>query len=56
MRSGVVSRFFGPGAGIPEAPATGSAHCILSPFFLLQSSSSRSRSRKRASHLSDLQG
>jgi PhzF family phenazine biosynthesis protein len=29
----VVSRFFAPGMGIPEDPATGSAHCILSPLF-----------------------
>jgi PhzF family phenazine biosynthesis protein len=29
----VVSRFFAPGVGIPEDPATGSAHCILSPLF-----------------------
>jgi predicted PhzF superfamily epimerase YddE/YHI9 len=29
----VVSRFFAPGFGIPEDPATGSAHCILSPLF-----------------------
>ncbi|MDP1739317.1 MAG: PhzF family phenazine biosynthesis protein [Caulobacter sp.] len=29
----VVSRFFAPGSGIPEDPATGSAHCILSPLF-----------------------
>jgi predicted PhzF superfamily epimerase YddE/YHI9 len=29
----VVSRFFGPGAGIPEDPATGSVHCILAPLF-----------------------
>ena len=29
----VVSRFFAPGQGIPEDPATGSAHCILSPLF-----------------------
>lgn len=34
-RSGVdvVSRFFAPGSGIPEDPATGSAHCILAPLF-----------------------
>ncbi|TGL90719.1 PhzF family phenazine biosynthesis protein [Leptospira congkakensis] len=25
-------RFFGPGMGIPEDPATGSAHCSLAPF------------------------
>ncbi len=29
----VVSRFFAPGFGIPEDPATGSAHCLLMPLF-----------------------
>ena len=29
----VVSRVFVPGSGIPEDPATGSAHCVLSPYF-----------------------
>jgi PhzF family phenazine biosynthesis protein len=29
----VVSRFFRPGSGIPEDPATGSAHCIIAPLF-----------------------
>jgi PhzF family phenazine biosynthesis protein len=29
----VVSRFFAPGAGIAEDPATGSLHCILSPLW-----------------------
>lgn len=29
----VVSRFFAPGSGIDEDPATGSAHCIIAPFF-----------------------
>ena len=28
-----VSRFFGPRVGVPEDPVTGSAHCILSPFW-----------------------
>jgi PhzF family phenazine biosynthesis protein len=28
-----VSRFFAPGAGIPEDPVTGSAHCLLTPFW-----------------------
>lgn len=32
-RYDVVSRFFAPGSGIPEDPATGSAHCILTPLF-----------------------
>jgi PhzF family phenazine biosynthesis protein len=29
----VVSRFFAPGSGIPEDPATGSLHCMLSPLY-----------------------
>jgi PhzF family phenazine biosynthesis protein len=29
----VVSRFFAPGSGIREDPATGSLHCVLSPLF-----------------------
>jgi PhzF family phenazine biosynthesis protein len=29
----VVSRFFAPGAGIPEDPATGAAHCVIAPHF-----------------------
>jgi PhzF family phenazine biosynthesis protein len=29
----VVSRFFAPGSGIAEDPATGSAHCVLAPFW-----------------------
>ncbi|MEZ5351765.1 MAG: PhzF family phenazine biosynthesis protein [Bryobacteraceae bacterium] len=28
-----VSRFFAPAAGIPEDPATGSAHCTLTPYW-----------------------
>ncbi len=28
-----VSRFFAPGAGVPEDPVTGSAHCALTPFW-----------------------
>jgi predicted PhzF superfamily epimerase YddE/YHI9 len=28
-----VSRFFAPGFGIPEDPVTGSAHCILTPYW-----------------------
>jgi PhzF family phenazine biosynthesis protein len=29
----VVSRFFAPGSGVAEDPATGSAHCILAPLY-----------------------
>ena len=28
-----VSRFFGPRAGVPEDPVTGSAHCALAPYW-----------------------
>jgi predicted PhzF superfamily epimerase YddE/YHI9 len=28
-----VSRFFAPGAGVPEDPATGSSHCTLAPYW-----------------------
>lgn len=28
-----VSRFFAPGAGVPEDPVTGSAHCTLAPYW-----------------------
>jgi PhzF family phenazine biosynthesis protein len=29
----VVDRFFAPGCGVDEDPATGSAHCLLGPFW-----------------------
>jgi len=32
-RADFVSRFFAPGAGVPEDPVTGSAHCTLTPFW-----------------------
>jgi len=28
-----ISRFFGPRVGIPEDPVTGSAHCMLAPYW-----------------------
>lgn len=28
-----VSRVFGPAAGVPEDPVTGSVHCLLSPYW-----------------------
>ena len=36
-----VSRFFVPGCGVPEDPVTGSAHCILAPFWAKQLGKSR---------------
>ena len=32
-RSDFVSRFFGPRVGVPEDPVTGSAHCVLVPYW-----------------------
>lgn len=29
----VIDRFFAPGSGVAEDPATGSAHCILAPLY-----------------------
>lgn len=31
--SDFVSRFFAPGAGVDEDPVTGSAHCVLGPYW-----------------------
>ena len=32
-RSDFVSRFFAPRKGVPEDPVTGSAHCVLAPYW-----------------------
>jgi predicted PhzF superfamily epimerase YddE/YHI9 len=42
----VVDRFFAPGSGIPEDPATGSLHCILSPLFAEKLGRARLRFRQ----------
>lgn len=41
-----VSRFFAPGAGIPEDPVTGSAHCTLVPFWAERLDKSRLHARQ----------
>lgn len=41
-------RFFGPGLGIPEDPATGSAHCSLAPFVRERLGKKRMKSRQRS--------
>jgi PhzF family phenazine biosynthesis protein len=38
-----VSRFFAPGAGVPEDPVTGSAHCTLTPYWAERLNRSRLR-------------
>lgn len=42
----VVDRFFAPGCGIDEDPATGSAHCILGPLYADRLGRSRVRFRQ----------
>ncbi|GIH68924.1 PhzF family phenazine biosynthesis protein [Sphaerimonospora thailandensis] len=36
-RPDYVSRFFAPRVGVPEDPVTGSAHCVLSPYWSAKS-------------------
>lgn len=33
LKTDIVSRVFAPGAGIDEDPVTGSAHCLLTPYW-----------------------
>ena len=49
-----VSRFFAPGAGIPEDPVTGSAHCTLTPFWSRQLGKSRLSARQISARGGDL--
>ncbi|MFL5296353.1 MAG: PhzF family phenazine biosynthesis protein [Phenylobacterium sp.] len=42
----IVDRFFAPGSGIAEDPATGSLHCILSPLFAEKLGRARLRFRQ----------
>lgn len=41
-----VSRFFAPKAGIPEDPVTGSAHCILTPYWAKRLSKAKLNARQ----------
>jgi len=41
-----VSRFFAPGVGIDEDPVTGSAHCILTPFWAARLGRARLQARQ----------
>ncbi|PJZ85822.1 PhzF family phenazine biosynthesis protein [Leptospira harrisiae] len=46
-------RFFGPGLGIPEDPATGSAHCSLAPFVAKRLKKNKFRSLQKSSRGAD---
>jgi PhzF family phenazine biosynthesis protein len=41
-----VSRYFAPGYGIPEDPVTGSAHCILAPYWAKRLGKSKLHARQ----------
>ena len=44
-----VSRYFAPHVGVPEDPVTGSAHCVLTPYWAGQLSKSTLRAQQLSS-------
>lgn len=50
-----VSRFFGPGVGIDEDPVTGSAHCLLTPFWITKLGKPELHARQLSARGGDLQ-
>jgi len=50
-----VSRFFAPGVGIDEDPVTGSAHCILIPYWAERLGKTRLLARQVSARGGDLQ-
>jgi PhzF family phenazine biosynthesis protein len=49
-----VSRFFAPGAGIPEDPVTGSAHCTLAPYWGARLGKTQLRARQISRRVGNL--
>jgi predicted PhzF superfamily epimerase YddE/YHI9 len=49
-----VSRFFAPDEGVPEDPVTGSAHCILTPFWAKRLAKKTLRARQVSPRGGDL--
>ncbi|AFY70591.1 phenazine biosynthesis protein PhzF family [Thalassoporum mexicanum PCC 7367] len=49
-----VSRFFAPGVGINEDPVTGSAHCILTPYWAKRLGKSELKARQLSARSGDL--
>ncbi|MGD1879507.1 MAG: PhzF family phenazine biosynthesis protein [Kiloniellaceae bacterium] len=49
-----VSRYFAPHAGIPEDPVTGSAHCVLTPFWSARLGKARLEARQISARGGDL--
>lgn len=49
-----VSRFFAPLMGVPEDPATGSAHCTLTPYWARRLGKTRLRARQVSRRVGEL--
>jgi len=49
-----VSRFFAPGAGVPEDPVTGSSHCTLAPYWAARLSKNRLIAKQLSARGGDL--
>jgi PhzF family phenazine biosynthesis protein len=49
-----VSRFFAPAAGVPEDPVTGSAHCLLTPYWAARLGKTRLTARQLSARGGDL--
>jgi PhzF family phenazine biosynthesis protein len=52
--SDFVSRYFAPSYGIPEDPVTGSAHCLLTPYWALRLGKSRLYARQLSERRGEL--
>ena len=49
-----MSRFFAPGAGIPEDPVTGSSHCTLAPYWAARLAKNRLTAKQLSARGGDL--
>jgi len=49
-----ISRFFAPDAGVPEDPVTGSAHCMLTPFWAKRLGKRKLKARQASPRGGDL--
>lgn len=50
-----VSRFFAPKCGIPEDPVTGSAHCVLTPYWAKVLGKNQFQARQLSKRVGELQ-
>ena len=49
-----VSRYFAPNYGVEEDPATGSAHCVLTPYWAARLGKSRLTARQISKRVGEL--